>query len=200
MKNRAVLGLAGAAAWAIACSASAEPFRSFVDICLSTNGDAQAVATAAKDGDWFEMPAEALEDMGKEFRDPAIYLNFDPSKKAAPVEPMEILLTGWGDGKTTLEIDGLRFDACGLMSPDADSRTLSRSVTAHLGFSPITKGGMTLWLYSRKTGGFVSEAALMDSDDETFVAALKERKLYALYIINEGDMAGLVLGAVRPAP
>lgn len=201
MKNRAIMGLV-AAAWLIAGSATAETFQSFVGTCLATNGEPQAVATAAKAGDWFEVPAEALGDMGEEFRDPALYINFDPSKlkEAAPDAPLEVLVTGWGDGKTTLEVDGLRLDACGLLSPAADSRALSRDVTSHLGFSPTTRDGATVWLYSRTPGGFVSEAALMDLDDEAAVAAVHERKLYVLYIIDEGDMAGLILGTIRPAP
>lgn len=140
--------------------------------------------------------------MGKEFRDPALYINFDPSKlkEAAPDSPLEVLVTGWGDGKAMLEIDGLKLDACGLMSPEADSQALSRDVTAHLGFTPTTRDGTTVWLYSRKMGGFVSEAALMDLKDEAAVAAIHERKLYVLYIVDEGDMAGLILGTIRPAP
>ncbi|AYG94377.1 hypothetical protein D8I30_03630 [Brevundimonas naejangsanensis] len=201
MKNKTVMGLVGAAAWAIACSAFAEPFQSFVDICLSTNGDARTVATVAQDSGWFKMPDGALPDMGKEFQDPAIHLNFDPNRpNAASMKSMEILVTGWGDGETIMEISGLRLDACGLMSPVADVQSLKRAVTAHLGFPPFKSDDMTVWLYSRTAAGFVSEASLKDIDDNAIVEAVRKRKLYALYVITEGDMAGLVLGAVRAVP
>ncbi|MFK0300456.1 hypothetical protein ACIQTU_14690 [Brevundimonas sp. NPDC090276] len=201
MKNRAVFGLI-TAAYLIAGSATAEPLQSFVDTCLATNGEPAAVAAAAEAGDWFKMPAEVAEAMGEDFREPAIYLNFDPTrlKAESPAGPIEMLMTGWGDGKSIMEIDGLRLDFCGLASPEADSRTLDRDMTARLGFSSITRDDMTFWLFSRQSGGFVSEAALMDSDDKSFVAAAQKRKIYALYIIEQDDMAGLVLGAVRPAP
>ena len=201
MKTRTVMGFVGAAAWLFAGSATAEPFQSFVDSCLTTNGEPAAVAAVAEAGDWFKMPAEAVEDMGEDFREPALYLNFDPSKlkTGAPIGPIEMLITGWGDGKSILEIDGLRLDLCGLVSPDADSRTLNREMSARLGFSPITRDDMTFWLFSHQTGGFVSEMALMDIDDKTLVAAAQKRKIYTLYIIEQEDMAGLVLGTIRPA-
>lgn len=188
------------AAWLIASSATAEPFQSFVDTCLAADADAQAVATLAKN-DWFAMPAGTAPDMGKDFRDPVIYLSFDPNsmKQAAP-EAFDILVTGWGDGETILKTDRLRLDACGLMSSEADSRALVGNVAAYLGFPPSTKDSMTLWLFSRKPDGFASEAALMDAEDDALLTVTKKRKLYALYVIDEGDMAGLFLGAIRPQP
>lgn len=197
MKYKIAAGLI-AAAWLAAGSATAEPFQSFVNLCLAANGDAQAVATRARAGDWFDVPPEALEDFGKGFQDSALYLNFDLSQKVAPVEPIEMLVTGWSDGKTALDMDGLRLDICGLMSPEADTRVLNRDVTAHLGFPPVTNDGMTLWLFSRGADGFVSETALMDSDDKAIFAAARKRRLYALYSVNDGELGGLMLGAIRP--
>lgn len=197
MKNKAAAGLA-AVAWLIARAATAEPFQSFVDLCLTANGQAQTVATLVKAGDWYAAPAESLEGFSKDIRDPAIFINFDLTQKVAPAEPIELVVTGWSDGKTALEMDGLRLDICGLMSPEADTRALNRDVTALLGFPPVTSDGMTLWLFSRGADGFVSETALMDSDDKTVIAAARKRRLYALYSVNDGELGGLMLGAIRP--
>ena len=201
MKNKTIVSLV-AAAWLIAGPATAEPIQSFVDACLSTNGEPPAVAAAAEAGDWFKMPAEVADEMGEDFRDPAVYLNFDPNtlKSSTPIGSIEMLMTGWGDGKAIMEIDGLRLDFCGLISPEADSQRLNREMTTRLGFSPITRDDMTFWLFSRRSDAFVSEAALIDIEDNNLVDAVRKRKLYALYIIEQDDMAGLVLGAVRPAP
>lgn len=57
---------------------------------------------------------------------------------------------------------------------------------------------MTLWLFSRGADGFVSETALMDNDDKTVIAAARKRRLYALYSVNDGELGGLMLGAIRP--
>ena len=200
MKNKTITSLIAAASL-IAGPATAEPIQSFVDACLSTNGEPPAVAAAAETGGWFKMPAEVADDMGEDFRDPAAYINFDPNKlkAGAPIGPIEVLMTGWGDGKAIMEIDGLRLDFCGLISPEADSQTLNRDMTTRLGFSPITRDDMTFWLFSRRSGAFVSEAALIDIEDNNLVEAVRKRKLYALYIIAQDDMAGLVLGAIRPA-
>lgn len=193
-------GLAGAVlSLALAGAAAAEPFQSFADLCLSTNGEAHAAEIAAKGSRWSDVTAQMAADIGEEFRDVAIYLNFDPAAAAdlASLDSMEILVTGWGDGEAVLDTKGVVLDLCGVMSPQAEARLMRKRLTDHLGLSASTDGSQTYWLYSRQGDRFVSEAALAEADEETLLAAARERSLYAVFVFEEDGLAGLFVGAVR---
>lgn len=193
-----------AAALALASPATAEPFQSFVDICMANDANAPAIERSLNDREWVEMPAESLGDLGAQFRNPSLRLNFNPNglnegEFAAAAETMELVLTGWGDGKSVFDIEGFRLDSCMLMSPKTDSQTLNDLMTAHLGFAPETDGELTIWAYSRKDGGFVPETGLDSLEDEALIAEIRKRQIYVIYALNEDDMTGFALGAIRPA-
>ena len=198
-------GFAGAVlSLALASAAAAEPFQSFETLCLSTDADARAAEVAAKGTGWSDVTAQMaaeMGDMGEAFQDIAVYLNFDPADAAAglaSVDSMEILMTGWGDGEAVMDTKGVVLDLCGVMSPYADALTMAKLLSDHLGVPASTDGEERLWLYSRQGGRFVSEAALADAEDETILAAARQRSLYAVYVLDEDGMAGLFVGAVRP--
>lgn len=198
-------GLMGAMfSLALAGAAAAEPFQSFANLCLSTNAEAHAAEVAAKGSGWSDVTAQMaaeMGDMGEEFQDIAVYLNFDPAAAAAglsSVDAMEILVTGWGDGETVMGAKGVVLDLCGVMSPEADPVTMGKRLTDHLGLSASTDESETFWLYSRQGDRFVSEAALADADDDTIMAATRQRSLYAVFVFEEDGLAGLFVGAVRP--
>lgn len=186
---------------ALAGAAAAEPFQSFVDLCVSTNADARAAEVAAKGSGWSDVTAQMPPEIGEDFEDAAVYFNFDPAAAAAglaTLESMEILVTGWGDGETVMDTKGVFMDVCGVMSPQADALTLGKRIAEHLGVPSSTDESLTLWLYSRQGDRFVSEAALMDFEDDSLLAVARERSLYAVYVFEEDGLAGLFVGAVRP--
>ena len=199
------LSMAGAAGalWLAAAPVAAEPFESFADLCLATNADADAGEVAAKSSGWRDVTAQMAAnggDMGEEFQDVAVYFNFDPANPGSlsPDQSLEVLMTGWGDGEAVMDMKGLVLDLCGVMSPAADALTLGKQLTDYLGMSASMGGEHTFWLYSRRSDGFVSEAALADAEDEVIMAAARNRSLYAVYVLEEEGMAGLFVGAVRP--
>lgn len=194
-------GLTGAMlSLVLAGAAAAEPFQSFVDLCLSTNAEAHAAEVAAKGSGWRDVTAQMAADLGEGFQDLAAFLNFDPADAASmsPDQSVEILVTGWGDGEAVMETKGVVLDLCGVMSPQVDALTMGKQLTDHLGMSPARTDDETVWLYSRRGDAFVSEAALMDAGDEVFMARTRERSLYAVYLFEEDGLAGLFVGAVRP--
>lgn len=197
-------GFAGAAlSMALAGAAAAEPFQSFADLCLSTDADAHVAGVTAKGSGWADVTAQMaaeMGDMGEEYQDIVLYLNFDPADAAAGLasaDSMEILMTGWGDGEAVMDTKGVVLDLCGVMSPEADALTMGKRLTDHLGVPASMDGDDRVWLYSRQGGRFVSEAALADAEDETILAAARERSLYAVYVFEEEGMTGLFVGAVR---
>lgn len=195
-------GFAGAVlSLALAGAAAAEPFQSFADLCLLTNADAHAAEVAAKGSGWSDVTAQMGADMGEEFQDVAVYFNFDPAEAAVGLsgnDSMEILVTGWGDGETVMDIKGVVLDLCGVMSPQADALTMSKRLTDYLGMPSTTAGDQTLWMYSRQGDRFVSEADLMHAEDEAFMAEMQQRSLYAVYVFEEDGLTGVFVGAVRP--
>jgi hypothetical protein len=185
---------------ALAGAAAAEPFQSFERLCLSTNADAYAGEVAAKGSGWKDATAEMGGEMGEEFQDVAVFLNFDPADPASlsPDQSPEVLVTGWGDGETVIDTKGVVLDLCGVMSPGADALTMAKRLTDHLGMPSTTAGDQTVWMYSRRGDRFVSEAGLADAEDATFLAAMQQRSLYAVYVFEEDGLAGLFVGALRP--
>ncbi len=132
-----------------------------------------------------------------------MHLNFDPNglneaELAAAAETMEMVVIGWADGGPTFDIQGLRFDACMLLAPGIDSWMLNQRMTAYLGFLPETDEEMRIWAYSRANGRIVPEMGLAELDDDQAYAAIRERQIYVVYLIEQDEMGGLVLGALRP--
>ncbi|MGZ9113019.1 MAG: hypothetical protein ACXW3K_00225 [Brevundimonas sp.] len=185
-------------------TAAAEPFQSFADLCLSPNAEAHAAEVAAKGSGWRDVTTQMageMGDMGEEFQDVAVYFNFDPANAGnmSPDQSMEILMTGWGDGEAVMDTKGVILDLCGVMSPQADALMMGKRLTDYLGMPASMTEEDTVWLYSRRGDRFVSETALLDAEDESILTATRERSLYAVYVFEEDGLAGLFVGAVRPA-
>lgn len=185
----------------LAGAASAEPFQSFADMCVSTDADADAAELVAKGAGWRDATSLMPADEDEEFQNTTVFLNFDPANPAS-VSPgdMEVLMTGWADGEAILEIKGVVLDVCGVMSPEGDPLRMSKQLTDHLGLpaSEDDSENMPVWLYSRQGDRFVSEAALGEVGDEDFLAAVRQRSVYAVYVFEDDGLAGLFVGAVRP--
>ena len=183
-----------------ASPAAAEPFQSFLRICTATNADRGAAAEAARNAGWKALDADMIPDMGDDIRDPVIYVNFDVTRPdAVAPESIEVMVTGWADGSKVMEMPGMIMDICGVMSPGADTDTLYQQMTAKMGFAGRIEETYTYWLYSQQNGRLVSEAALFDAEDEEITAALRQRRLYAVYLLDEEDMGGIMVGALRLA-
>lgn len=185
---------------ALVGTVAAEPFQSFADFCVTTDADAHAAEVGAKGSGWRDVTAQMPAEVSQGFQDAAVFFNFDPDSpmSVSPGQSMEVLVTGWGDGEAVLDMKGVVLDVCGVMSPQADALTMGKRMTDHLGMPGSTSESETVWLYSRQGTRFVSEAALMDAEDEDFMAAVRARSLYAVYVYEEDGMAGLFVGAVRP--
>ena len=195
---RSILASAACAALCLsAAPVAAEPFQSFLDLCMEGNADSGfAVSSAGKAG-WFAMPQEAVDGMGTEFRDPAVLTNFNPEGHAFPESP-EILLTGWGSGQDVFDISGVRLDVCIVATPQMNQGELRSRIDSLLGFESIEVQGERAWVFSRQGSGFRNEAAVLDLTDDELPAYLLRRKLYIVGLLDENDMTGLMLGAVRP--
>ena len=195
---RSVVGGAALALCLAASPAAAEPFQSFLKACVATDGDAASAIAAVGDIGWKPLPAEAFpEKADEEVRNLTMHLNFDPEGAELP-ESMEMLMTGQADGAMVLDAPGIMMDICGVLAPDGDAEHLIRQVAAHFGGSPqMTEDAFTAWAYSRQDDRIVLEADLMDAEDAEILEALRQRPLFAIYVVREDDMAGVMLGAFR---
>jgi hypothetical protein len=189
-----------AAALLLAASpVAAHPFDSFVKMCVNTSGAAAPAAGAARSAGWTQMPREALGETDAQFRDPVAFMNINPATldPARPPETIEVLVTGWGSGADILGIPELTLEVCGVMSPNVTGAELERRMSAMVN-QPVTPyGEFRVWLYSRDGDRFVSENSLFEADDATFAEAARQRQIYAVYMMTEGDLAGLLVGAIR---
>jgi hypothetical protein len=182
---------------AVAGAASAEPFQSFTDLCLSTNADRPAAHAAAKLADWVETPVDVGDDQDAKFRDQVLHVKFDSAGHGGSPAAMELLLTGWGDGEEMLGAESVVLEVCGVMSPRMTAETMRAHMTGLLGDRADEDDIGSVWLYSRDGDRFVSEAALADAADGEIEAAARDRDLYVVFAIQEDGMGILMLGAVR---
>lgn len=201
--SRSILAGAACALWLAAGSAAAEPFQNFVDFCLDTNADREAAVARAKAAGWSAMPPEMMDPDEIEFRDPAVFLSFDLAtvSEKGPPESFEILITGWGSGRDVFDLDGVKLDACAVMSVDGDHATLAARLGERIGFAPtdVTGNGEMGWIFSRAGRRFQSEVELVDIEDSDLVRVARERKLYVAGVLEEDGMTGLLMGALRPS-
>lgn len=182
-----------------AAPAAAEPFDSFVDLCLTTNGDRPAAHDAAKRHGWSELPNEALGETAADetFREPVMHVNFDLAQGPTTGAPPELLLTGWADGEEMLGAESVVVEVCGLMSPELDLEQAEQRVTALVGERATSPEGGRMWLYSLNDGQYVSEAALQEFAGGEIEAASRQRDLYVIFAMDEDGTGMLMLGAVR---
>jgi hypothetical protein len=198
--SRLTIAGAACALWLAAWPAAAEPFRTFVDMCLDTNADRQVAGSKAKAANWHSMPAEVVESFGDDMRDPAAFLSVDPAEIGAkgPPADLEVLVTGWGAGEETFGVDGVLIDACVVMAISGDRSSLMARLQEWLGTPPVDIDGEPAFVFSRQGSGFRDESALTDLDDSEIPRIARERKVYMAGVIEEEGMVGLLLGALRP--
>lgn len=190
--------------FAVACAlllsagaAVAEPYDNFIDLCLDGNGDRTFASAAAKRAGWTPFPNEAVTELEAQFRDPAVFLNFDPNATRPPETP-EFLMTGWGAGGDIFEIPGIRVDVCIVATPALDTAALQRRVTTLLGFESIDIQGQRAWVFSRQGSAFHEEEELLVMSEEELHSYVRERKIFVVGLLAQDGMAGLMLGALRP--
>jgi hypothetical protein len=200
MFRHTVLGLVAALGFA-AAPAAAETIQSFSDLCLDARGDRADAGTRAKAAGWTQLPTEDL-NLGGDLNDPSLFISLDPAKMSEDKEPppFEMMMTGWGSAEQVFKAGSMTIDACAVMSESGTVETLKGGMEALLGAPPIDMNGQAAWFVSRSGDGMVAETELDSFDDEDLLRLLQQRKLYVVTVLNEGQMAGLLLGAIRQAP
>lgn len=201
--SHSILTGATCAFWLFAGAVAAEPFQQFATLCLDTDSDPQAAGARAEAAGWVIVPhdpADAADPGNAELRDPRAYFSVDPQTLGdrAPPEDFAFLLTGWNANGGPFELDDVKVDLCIVVGGDGDPATLAARMEQRLGFAPIDRAGAPTWVFSRRGRGFRPEFALILDDSER-ARASRERKLYFAAVLDEGGVAGLALGAVRPA-
>lgn len=196
------LGVAGAACalWLAAFPARAEPFQTWVDLCLETNVDLDAVGAKAKAAGWTAIPAAEVGLDGSEIRAPAAYMNVDPATfgDKGPPADFQMLITGSGDGEDTFGIAGVRMDLCTVIAMNGDTEELQARMRDRLGIAPVNLDGETFWVFSRNGSRFRSESDLLDLDAADLPRIAREKKVYLGGLVPEDGAVGLVLAILRP--
>jgi hypothetical protein len=198
--SRLTLAGAACAVWLAASPAAAEPFETFVEMCLDTSLDRQVVDARAKAAGWVALPA-AEGDLPEDIRDPAMYSSVDlrsVGDKGMPHD-LEFLMTGWGTGETVFGIAGVRTDLCMVLSPASDPAALEARLQELFGFAPVEAEGAPAWLFSRAGSTFRPELALIDMPDDEALRIATERKVYIAGILPQDDMFTLMLATIRPS-
>ncbi|RZJ04338.1 MAG: hypothetical protein EON89_08280 [Brevundimonas sp.] len=199
-----IFKLAGAICVALffASSARAEPFDDFVDHCLRTNADQQAVANSAKGDGWFALPPEVF-GADADFEDPQLFISEDPAAfgDKGPPADLSMIITGWGEGENVFQISGVRLDVCvvGAQTTTANADRLRERLETLMGFPPVEYDGERLWLFSRLGEGFHSESGLVDLDDTQLPEIARRQKIYFAGVIEEDNFIGVIMAAVRPS-
>lgn len=192
------VALAGAVcAWMMAGAAMAEPFESFMTLCVDTNGNRPAAHAAAEQARWIALPAGALGSDDTEFREQIVYANFDPADRSQAPSSPEALMTGWGDGEEMMGAESVVLEVCGVMAPALDASRMGQRITDLIGARASEADAQPMWLYSRDGDRFVSEAALVEADYGAIEAAARERDLYVVYAMDQDGLGILMLGVVR---
>lgn len=196
--SRRIIAGAACALWVSASAAAAEPFQSWVDMCLNTNLDLQAAGALAKADGWTPLSVEDM-DLGEDnLQDPVLYLSADPATLTdKSVRDVEMLLTGWGRGEEIFGVPGVRMDACVVMSEASDAATLRSRLQDWLGIESTMLDGAEAWVFSRNGAGFRSEAALMSLAEDELPRLAREKKVFVAALIPEDGMSGLMLAILR---
>ncbi len=196
--SRRIIAGAACALWVSASAAAAEPFQSWIDMCLNTNLDLQAAGALAKADGWTPLSVEDM-DLGEDnLQDPVLYLSADPATLTdKSVRDVEMLLTGWGRGEEIFGVPGVRMDACVVMSEASDAATLRSRLQDWLGIESTMLDGEETWVFSRNGAGFRSEAALMSLAEDELPRLAREKKVFVAALIPEDGMSGLMLAILR---
>ena len=108
---RSIIAGAVCALGLAASPAAAEPFQSFLDMCLDTNADRQAAIAVAKAAGWYSMTPEALDMESDELQEPTLHLSIDPAQMSdkGPHADMDMLVPGWAGEAWDNGFDGVRM-------------------------------------------------------------------------------------------
>ena len=203
MKTVLKTTLAASLAWAIAGSAWADPFDTFVDLCIDTDASAAAVAATAKGAGWSRAPESLAAAAGTEFRDPVVYMNksMDEFQAKGAADELELVFAGWGASETVMDVAGMRIDFCMVGAPSWDGEALGDQFKTFVGFSPVPlkSEAMEGWVFSRGPAGFVSEAALIDMQEDEAIAAMQGKPLYLAFAVKGEGFSGLIYAKVKDA-
>ena len=197
--SRLTIAGAACAVWLAASPAAAEPFQTFIDMCLDTNLDRQRTDALAKGGGWTPIPAGQI-DLGEDVQDAAIYANVDPAAmgdKGAP-DDFEMLMTGRSSGEAAFDMPGVQLTICMVFSTSADPNALQDRLQTLLGSPPTEMENVSAWIFSRAGSTFRSEASVIDLPDEEALRVVTERKVYIAAVLPEDDVVGLMLATIRP--
>lgn len=182
---------------------AAEPLDSFIDYCLQNNADRAAVRSELDKTGWFAAPAEEIFPEGEEeVRDPALHLNIDPGAMTEDTSPtdVEMVMTGWGDGKTLFDFPGVNMEFCAVMTFGGDPEAVERKLAGHFGFPYATlEEGERFWVFKREGDRLTSANHLLDLADAQALAVLEEGQIYMAGVTREEDTVILLLGAIQPA-
>lgn len=198
---RSVFAAACLAFTLTATEALAEPFDHFVDFCVRTNAERDVVAGAVKGAGWFALPAEEIFAEDDEFRDPALYINEDPSsfnEKGAPAD-MGMVMTGWGEGEEIFDIPGVKMDACVVLVNNVSADDLRQRLRNLLGFDSVAMDDEDLWIFSRQGDAFNSEHEHIDVEDAQVPDLVRRKKLYIAGVMVEDNFVGVIMAALRPS-
>lgn len=196
---RSVIIAACAAIAFLPASAAAEPFETFLGMCVGADADAASAVAAAENAGWTKLPSDIFSPEDMPFQEPSIHVNNLPDD-AKDSSTLEMLITGWVDGEEVFEIEGTRMETCAIGASPADPVEMSRRLEAHFGFAPTTLEGEQTWVYSRQGSHFRSENALLEQEDGAIGAAALTRKLLVAAILTTDGPTVLLVGALRPAP
>jgi hypothetical protein len=191
----------GAGLLLTAAPSAADPFQSFMKACVMTGGDtASAISTVTNLG-WKPIPAAFTEEdgMSDEVQDLAMHVSFDPSSGELP-DQMEFLMTGTANG-TIPDMPNASADLCGILATDTDFDQMISQISSYLGGEAHDIDDGHVWIYSRRDGRVVLEPELADLDEdeelEIMEAVLRDRQIFAIFAVEEEDMSGLMMGALR---
>lgn len=200
MTSGSIIVAAGAAvALLSASSAAAEPFETFLDMCVGADATAASAVAAAESAGWTKLPSDMFSPEDMPFEEPSIHVNSLPDDGKAPAA-LEMLLTGWVDGRELFAIDGIRMETCAIGTEPADPAQMASRMEDYLGFAPVMLEGQQAWLYSREGSHFRSESALLEAEDGEIGEAALRRKLLLAAVVRADGPTVLLLGAVRPNP
>lgn len=199
MTRTIAAALAGLLLSAVSAPALAEPFDRFVELCVATDSQRNEAVAAATGAGWTAVPPEVAAQLGGAgVQDPKVLLSFDPN--VGPGAEPQMLVTGWGRGAEMLDTTAVDSETCMVLSMGADAEALRARLQAMLGFASATElEGDAVWLASRDGTGFRNEAALVGADDAVIASAVRDRKIFFAFLIDEEpSMPGLIFGVLLP--
>ena len=197
---RSIIAGAVCALGLAASPAAAEPFQSFLDMCLDTNADRQAAIAVAKAAGWYSMTPEALDMESDELQEPTLHLSIDPAQMSdkGPPADMEMLVTGWAGEAWEIGVDGVRMEACAVGAPFGDAAELQARLEQRLGVASTDMDGQRAWAFTREGEQFRSQADFFKLEDEAALRTLAAGKLYVAVVLPEDDVVVIMLATFRP--